>query len=260
MREVFNAIRYVNRTGCQWRRLPKELDAPQSRPNCNSRRPYSRAMLAQTAKLEKPMTLKKLVCGGAIVALALAITPTNARAQRGGHPGSGLGGPLFNTIAALGGKVVETNLQAMHVFRALPRLGSCEERRNHWLAILPDALQYARYARDIYDKGSEMEMQKAGETSRQLGEDRFAYFDTAGQRYAEVRLDKEHGRIVVIFRGTRLDVASDVTTSVLNFVGLETGYYEWAAHWQPGSRASILASRSSLPVTRSAEAWRCMLR
>jgi transposase len=25
MREVFNAIRYVNRTGCQWRQLPKDL-------------------------------------------------------------------------------------------------------------------------------------------------------------------------------------------------------------------------------------------
>jgi transposase len=25
MREVFNAIRYVNRTGCQWRQLPKDF-------------------------------------------------------------------------------------------------------------------------------------------------------------------------------------------------------------------------------------------
>ena len=25
MREVFNAIRYINRTGCQWRQLPKDF-------------------------------------------------------------------------------------------------------------------------------------------------------------------------------------------------------------------------------------------
>jgi hypothetical protein len=175
------------------------------------------------------MTFDKLALGGMAVAIAVAALPMNSFAQHGGPPGPPLGGPLFHVLAALGGKVAAVNRQAMHVFKTLPRYGTCEERRNNWLAILPDAVQFARYSRDIYDTSREAEMRKARESSRRLGEGHFAYFDEAGQRYAELRVDDPHGRVVVIFRGTRLEVRSDVTTNVLNFVGIETRYYDWAA-------------------------------
>jgi putative transposase len=49
MREVFNAIRYVNRTGCQWRRLPK--DFPPHTTAYNYFWEWCRYGVAATAKL-----------------------------------------------------------------------------------------------------------------------------------------------------------------------------------------------------------------
>jgi hypothetical protein len=136
----------------------------------------------------------------------------------------------------------------MHVFKTLPRYGSCEERRNSWLAIFPDAVQFARYAHDVYDKNHETEMRKARETIRHLGEDHFAYFDEVGRHYAELRVDDARGRAVLIFRGTRLDVRSDLTTNVLNFVGVETRYHEWAASLAARIERSNLEQRKSSPT------------
>jgi hypothetical protein len=117
----------------------------------------------------------------------------------------------------------------MRVYEELPREGSCKDRRNNWLAILQDALLFGRYVRDIYDSRYEAMMREAGRARLALADDHFAYFEIAGERYAEVRLDQGHRRAIVIFRGTRLNVRSDVGTNLLNFVGIETRYYDWAA-------------------------------
>jgi pimeloyl-ACP methyl ester carboxylesterase len=132
-------------------------------------------------------------------------------------------------LATLGGAVAGVNREAMYVYETLPREGTCRDRREHLLAVLPDALLFARYAHDIYEKNHEVEMHEAGETVRTLGDGRVAYFDPDGARYAELHIDNGGRRAIVVFRGTRLGVRSDVATNVLNFVGIETAYYEWAA-------------------------------
>jgi hypothetical protein len=91
--------------------------------------------------------------------LALALTcvlqPGRAFAQ---HFGTHAGGPLFEVLAALGHKVFEVNIEAMQAYEALPREGTCEERRQAFLTILPDALLFGRYATDIYNTVHEAEM------------------------------------------------------------------------------------------------------
>ncbi len=175
------------------------------------------------------MSLGKPATTLAALVLALAASTTPALSQHGGLGPGPMGGPLFSILATLGGTAVGVNREALQVYQSLPREGTCRERRDHWLAILPDALLLARYANDIYDTSHEAKMREERQTIRMIAEGHVAHFDPDGQRYAEVRIDKEHRRAIVVFRGTRLDVRSDLTTNVLNFVGIETGYYDWAA-------------------------------
>lgn len=42
-------------------------------------------------------------------------------------------------------------------------------------------------------------------------------------------MDEERRQAVVVFSGTRLAVNTDVSTDVLSFAGIETGYYRWAS-------------------------------
>ena len=163
------------------------------------------------------------------IVLAIAASSTTALAQHGGPGGPPLGGPLFKILGAVGSAIAGINQEAVYAYESLPRQGTCEERRERMLAMLPDALMLARYAHDVYEKGHENELREAQQTTRQLGEDHAAHYDPKGGRYAEVRIDTKLRRALVVFRGTRLDVRSDLTTNVLNFVGIETAYYEWAA-------------------------------
>jgi Lipase (class 3) len=190
------------------------------------------------------MIMRRMTVAGAAIAFMIATPSMSAHAQQRGHAGPPIGRPLFAVMAAIGGKAAEVNREAMHVYETLPREGSCEDRRAHWLAILPDALLLSRYARDIYDQNHETEMRKAGLARLKLGEDHFAYFAAAGEHYAEVRVDRERRRAVVIFLGTRLDVRGDLSTDVLNFVGIETSYYQWAASLV----ASIVRSYPDLKI------------
>ncbi len=166
----------------------------------------------------------KLRIAGLAIAL-FAATPMAAVAQHGGHPG----GPLFDLFGAIGGQALEINREAMRVYKSAPRAGTCAERREELLALLPEALRFGRYARDIYAGGHGAEMEAAGVTKLDLGNDRSAYYDHAGRRYAEVQLEPDHQQAVVIFQGTRLSIGSDISTDVLSFVGIETAYYAWAA-------------------------------
>jgi Lipase (class 3) len=175
------------------------------------------------------MSIGKLIMKAMLVALMIATFSASALAQYDDRDGPLGGRPLFKMLAAIGGKMAEINREAMYVYQTLPREGSCTERRDHWLAILPDALLLGRYARDIYDRNHESEMKRTGRTSLAMGPDHFAYFEPQGERYAEVRFDRQRRRAIVIFRGTRLGVRSDLATDVLNFMGVTTGYYEWAA-------------------------------
>ena len=160
-----------------------------------------------------------------LAVVLLAATPMTAFAQRGGHPG----GLIFNFLGAIGGQALEINREAMGVYRSAPRLGTCAERRERFLAVLPDALRFGRYSRDIYADDHASRMQAAGLATLDLGGGRTAYFNPAGRRYAEVQLEPDHQQAVVIFQGTRLSVGSDISTDVLSFVGVETAYYAWAA-------------------------------
>lgn len=165
----------------------------------------------------------KIAILGAALAAAL---PAAASAQHGEHPGGGI---LLRVLGAIGGQAREIDGEAMHVYRRLPRSGSCPERRDHLMRILPEALRLSRYASDIYDRSRDAEMKTAKLATLDVGDGHRAYFEAEGQRYAEVRLDQELGQAVVVFRGTRLAVGSDMATNVLNLIGVETDYYDWAS-------------------------------
>jgi hypothetical protein len=172
--------------------------------------------------------IHKLAATIAALTIFVGVQGSIAFAQQGFGPHPG--GPLFNVLAAIGHKVVEVNWEAMHAYETLPREGTCEERRNAWLAILPDATLLGAYSRDIYETAHQSEMQKSGQKTMELGGGDVAYLDSKGDRYAELRMDLTRHRAIVVFRGTRLGVRTDLSTDVLNFIGVETGYYEWAAN------------------------------
>lgn len=175
------------------------------------------------------MSIGKMIVKVVVVALMTATISASALAQHGEREGPSVGPPVLRVLAAIGGKMAQINREAMHAYQKLPREGACSERRERWLAILPDALLLGRYARDIYDRNHENEMRRTGQTSLALGPDHIAYFEPRGERYAELRIDRQRRKAVVVFRGTRLGVRSDLATDVLNFIGVTTGYYEWAA-------------------------------
>lgn len=167
----------------------------------------------------------------AIAVLAAGLS-TAAAAQHGGHlggPGAGPGGPLFQVLSALGGKVIEINRAALQTYDALPRQGTCAERRSHWVAVLPDAVRYAHYASEVYTRDNESRMHKDGQTVLQLGADDVAFYDPSGKRYAEAHFDRAQRQATIVFRGTRPGIGSDLATDIMNLVGVESGYYEWAS-------------------------------
>lgn len=124
---------------------------------------------------------------------------------------------------------IDVDLDAKNVYERAPREGTCEERRNRILATLPDALRFARLARNIYKGKHEARMKSASLGTLDLGSGAIAHYQSTGQRYAEVHIDEVRRQAVVVFRGTRPSVQSDVSTDVMNFVGLPTGYYRWAS-------------------------------
>ena len=170
------------------------------------------------------MIFRKLKAG-ALAAMLFTAAPVTAFAEHGSHP---LGG-IFRLLGVIRGQTRQIDIAAMEVYETMPRSGSCAERRERFMGILPEALRFSRYARDIYTDDHSSEMVASGLKTLDLGGGRSAYYDTAGRRYAEVRVDIEHHQAVVVFRGTRLSVGTDVSTDVLSFVGIETAYYTWAS-------------------------------
>ncbi|MBO0764183.1 MAG: hypothetical protein J2P50_06310 [Hyphomicrobiaceae bacterium] len=158
-------------------------------------------------------------------AALLAINPTRTFAEEGGSE-TGVLGKLWQGIKQETSKIED---DARRMYESTPRQGSCQERRARILAVLPDALTFVRLARNVYDSKHEAQMRSAGLSTLDLGSGRTAYYESAGRRYAEVHIDEAGRRAVVVFRGTRLTVQSDVSTDVTNFVGLPSGYYRWAS-------------------------------
>ena len=118
---------------------------------------------------------------------------------------------------------------AMQRYVAALRTGSCEIRRKEILSKLPDAIRFAEYAHDIYINGHDRQMAKSGTRVLDLGKGRRAYRDPVGERYAEVRSEPGVNETVIVFRGTRPLVETDLFTDLVQHIGLESGYYEWAA-------------------------------
>ncbi|MBX2806308.1 MAG: hypothetical protein KTR19_10070 [Hyphomicrobiales bacterium] len=139
-----------------------------------------------------------------------------------------VGEVLFQTLGALGRQAIAINREAMEVFESAPREGSCNERRERFHGMLTSALRYSRHALEIYSAEFQAEMDERGLSSLDLRNGRRAYYDREGQRYAESHMDAERRQVVVAFQGTRLSVKTDISTNVLNFVGMETDYHEWA--------------------------------
>ena len=137
---------------------------------------------------------------------------------------------LFAVTKAFGfvaGNAKLVDVQANRAYRKALRPGTCEERRERIAKMLPDALRLSRYARDIRDRDADL--QQAGVETMDLGDGRTAYYEAAGRRYAEVRVDASRNEAIVVFLGTRLSVTSDLTTDVLSLTGIQTAYYKWAA-------------------------------
>jgi hypothetical protein len=175
--------------------------------------------------------------------IAVCIGPA-AQAQDGSHPLQALLGRAQDFVH---GQVADVKARAWQSYVSAPRKGSCADRRAFIAAALPDAVQFARWDRDIYQDGHDAEMEASGATVRDLGDGRVAYREPKGQRYAEVR--SESRRIVVVFRGTRVAVGSDVLTDVAAHVGVETGYYEWAADLV----AKVVHDHAGMPVVATGQ-------
>lgn len=138
---------------------------------------------------------------------------------------------IFGVAKALGlvvGGTKLTDMQANWAYRRAERLGSCAERRQRLVDLLPDAIRLARYARDVYADPTDAPF-SAKTKVIDLGGGRTGHFEPDGQRFAEVRIEPDRNEVVVVFRGTRLNVGSDLSTDALSLVGIETGYYRWAA-------------------------------
>jgi hypothetical protein len=138
--------------------------------------------------------------------------------------------PIFFASKAFGfvaGNAKLVDIQANRAYRKALRPGTCEERRERIRKMMPAALRFGRLARDIVDRGADL--QQAGVETMDLGDGRTAYYEAAGHRYAEVRVDAPRNEVVIVFLGTRLSVKSDLSTDVLSLTGIRTAYYKWAA-------------------------------
>jgi hypothetical protein len=134
---------------------------------------------------------------------------------------------LFKALAFIAGNAKIVAWQASRTYRKVPRPGTCAERRDRILLVLPEALRLGRYARDIYEHGED---QKAsGLKIKDLGDGYTGYYEPNGQRYAEVRIDAARLEAIVIFPGARHLVSSDVSAGFMGLVGIETSYYRWGS-------------------------------
>jgi hypothetical protein len=134
---------------------------------------------------------------------------------------------LFKALAFIAGNAKIVAWQASRTYRKAPRSGTCAERQDRILQILPEALRLGRYARDIYEHGEDLK--SSGLKIKDLGDGYTAYYEPNGQRYAEVRVDAAHLEAIVIFRGARHLIGSDISAGVMGLVGIETSYYRWGA-------------------------------
>jgi hypothetical protein len=125
--------------------------------------------------------------------------------------------------------VDDVKASAWQTYQTAPRSGTCAERRAEIDAVLLDAVQLAQWDRDIYADGYDDEMAASGARVMDIEPRRRAYRESVGRRYAEVRADPAGKRVVVVFRGTRIEVGSDILTDIASHIGLETAYYAWAA-------------------------------
>jgi hypothetical protein len=171
------------------------------------------------------MLAKSILQAVAALAVLLAIAPAQVLAEDDRGPLD----ILVNIIKGAKDKAREIDRDAMRAFERAPREGSCPERRGRILATLPDALRFARLARDIGETNQEARMRSERLATLDLGGGRTAHYRRKGRRYAEVLVDRERRQAVVTFNGTRPQVKTDLTTDVLGFIGVETRYYRWAA-------------------------------
>jgi lipase (class 3) len=171
------------------------------------------------------MLRKAKIAAAVVMAAFPAVAAAPALAEHEGGPA----GVLFRILRAVKGESRKIDAAAMRVYEGVPRTGSCEERRARIVALLPDALRFARLARDVGEGKTGAKMKAAGVTTLDLGSGRTAHFHANGERYAEVVTDDERHQAIVVFEGTRLAVKSDVTTDVINFLGLKSGYHRWAS-------------------------------
>ena len=182
---------------------------------------------------------------GLALAVIMSVAPP-ALAQDSPHPFQSL---LGRAQGFVHGQIADVKTRAWQTYVSAPRTGTCADRRAFIVAALPDAVKFATWDRDIYQDGHDAEMEASGATVRDLGDGRVAYREPKGQRYAEVHIEAR--RVIVVFRGTRVAVGSDVLTDVASHIGLETGYYSWAAdlvaktvHDHPG--VPVIATGQSL--------------
>jgi len=150
----------------------------------------------------------------------LATTLMSATAQA--HPYL-----FFKALAFIAGNAKIVAWEASRRYRKAPRPGTCAERQDRILEILPETLRLSRYARDIYEHGEDL--QASGLKTKDLGDGYTAYYEPNGQRYAEVRVDAARLEVTVIFRGARHLIGGDTSASVMGLVGIETSYYRWGS-------------------------------
>jgi hypothetical protein len=155
-----------------------------------------------------------------LVMAVLASTFMSAAAQA--HPYL-----FFKALAFIAGNAKIVAWQASRAYRRAPRSGTCAERQDRILQILPEALRLGRYARDIYEHGEDLKA--SGLTIKDLGDGYTAYYEPNGQRYAEVRVNAVRREAIVIFRGARHLIGSDVSSGFMGLVGIETSYYRWGS-------------------------------
>lgn len=168
---------------------------------------------------------RRLVRSARLTLVIALMAATLGAAPAGAHPVAfWLFAKAFGIAAGTAGL---TQWQADRAYAKASRAGTCSQRRERLLHVLPDALRYGRYARDIYDHGGELKSDAP--TTVALEDGGTGFFDPQGQRYAEVHLDTARNEAIVVFRGTRLTVRGDISADALNAVGIETGYYRWAS-------------------------------
>jgi hypothetical protein len=126
----------------------------------------------------------------ALAGALFALGPAPALAEHGSRPLDA----LIKIVKGVAGTAREIDRDAMRAFESAPRPGSCAERRERFLEVLPEALRLARLARDIGEQSQEAKMRAEGLATLDLGGGRTAHFQASGRRYAEVGWTRSAGR------------------------------------------------------------------